>query len=108
VNIRQHVPAFCDGFEKKTAQFDTLEELLAVPWIHSWTEDAPVERFSWSKPWDTPVPVLMAELANGEHWVVGFFRDCPDPGVLGLPKWAGPRTESLPKATPPSDPKHTS
>lgn len=83
--IRQYRPAFFEGFENETVEFDTLEELLAIPWVHSWseqkaipeTEEGGFDRYSKSD------GHLMAELKGPRAWwVIGFIKH---PDLVDLP-----------------------
>ena len=81
--IRQYRPAFFEGFENETVQFNTLEEMLAIPWVKNFAANPDFYRFSISD------RHLMAEYRAGREWrVVGFLRD---PNV-GLPAWEQPKT----------------
>lgn len=76
--IKQHRPAFFDGFENETVPFDTLEELMAIPWVVSFALAAEFHGFSV---YDNHA--LIAEYRGGERWwVVGFLKNPVD----GLPK----------------------
>lgn len=76
--IRQHRPAFFEGFENETVPFDSLEELVKIPWITNFLKSPNFHQFSASD------NMLMAEYRGGrEWWVVGFLKNPVD----GLPKW---------------------
>lgn len=76
--IRQHRPAFFEGFKNETVEFDTLEELLAIPWVKGFSKAGPFHQYSVS------ANNLIAEYRGGrEWWVVGYLKD-PD---IGLTKW---------------------
>lgn len=76
--IRQHRPAFFEGFDNATVEFNTLEELLAIPWVKNFSTIKGFHRFSVSD------NHLMAEYRMGrEWWVVGFLKD----KNVGLPLW---------------------
>lgn len=82
MRIRQYLPAFFVGFAPETAEFETLDELLAVPWVARCADGDLFHRFSVSG------DHLMAEQNEGRAWfVVGTFRD---EAPAGLPKWAAP------------------
>ena len=83
--IMQNIPAFVEtGEPPGGAEFATLAELLAVPFVARWKENTGFIRFSKSE------ECLMAELGpstrnpEGAYWVVGFLRD---PAAVDLPKW---------------------
>jgi len=67
--IKQHIPAFCEGFDKKTAEFNTLEELLGVAFVKNFTRVPTFFRFSQND------RHLIAEYRGGrEWWVVGYLQ----------------------------------
>lgn len=77
--ITQYRPAYFEGFENETVQFENLDEVFGIPWVKKFANDANFYRFSISE------NHLMAEYRDGrEWWVVGKFLD---PNVA-LPKWA--------------------
>lgn len=81
--IKQHRPAFFSGFENEVVSFDTLEELLAIPFVANFAQDMdhPFHRFSI----DGDGRTLMAEYDDGYvWWVVGFIDDASG---LDLPMW---------------------
>lgn len=84
--IRQHIPAFFDGFEQHTADVETIEDLDRIKWIRSWRDDPGFYRFSFA-PLNQRHPargLLMAELKEGrEWWVVGSMSE----PLEGLPLW---------------------
>lgn len=80
--IVQHIPGFVETEkEPERVDFDTLEELLAIPFVASWKADPPFERFSLS------MNHLMAEMKDGSYWVVGYLQH---PELVQLPQWRGP------------------
>jgi hypothetical protein len=77
--IRQHIPDFCEGFDKATVEFDTLEELLAIPFVKNFSRHPTFFRFSMSD------RHLIAEYRGGrEWWVVGTLSH---PEAVPLPDW---------------------
>lgn len=77
--IRQHVPGFVDGVEPNVVAFDTLEQLLAIPFVKRWTDSERFYRLSVNDE-----VYLIAEFNGGrEWWVVGYLRD----PVPFLPEW---------------------
>jgi hypothetical protein len=79
--IVQHVPAFADNFEpRRKAMFDTLDELMEVPWVKQWAGDQGFWRFSLNG------NILLVERNEGRWWWVVGFLEKP---VEGLPKWQG-------------------
>lgn len=76
--IRQHIPDFCEGFDKATAAFDSLDELLKIPFVANFMSSPNFHQFSVSD------NHLMAEYRGGrEWWVVGYLKN-PN---IGLPAW---------------------
>jgi hypothetical protein len=83
--IVQHVPAFVDA-EPQRAEFDTLDELLAVPWVAQWQDPKTTGhqfcRFCISE------ELLIVEADEGRWWwVVGRLSH---PERVQLPPWRGP------------------
>lgn len=77
--ITQYRPAFFEGFENETVDFDNLEDLLKIPFVANFTTNRGFNRFSVSG------QMLMAEYHNGKKWlVVGYIKN---PEGLGLPEW---------------------
>jgi hypothetical protein len=91
--IIQYRPPFFSGYENETKRFNSLEELLKIEWIYSWTEYADFYRFSICKHSREKQPfTLMAELNEGRKWfVIGFIDN--DFYINELPKWV--KNESL-------------
>lgn len=76
--IRQHIPDFCEGFEKAVVEFNTLEELLAIPFVKNFSAHDSFHRYSVND------NHLIAEYRGGrEWWVVGILKS----SVEGLPEW---------------------
>lgn len=83
--VRQHIPGFLTGHEPVVAEFDTLEELLAVPFVAHWKSNPGFHRFSMNV--EVGLSYLMAEYHNGkEWWVVGYLSG----SIPGLPRWEIP------------------
>lgn len=79
--IRQHRPAFFEGFENLTVAFDTTEELLAIPFVQNFHTATNFHQFSLSG------DCLLAEYRGGrEWWVAGVILH---PELVELPKWDG-------------------
>jgi hypothetical protein len=87
--IKQHIPTFVDTDRDPPdrAEFSTLAELEAIPFVARWKMNADGDtfhRFSKSE------NCLMAELNGGrDFWVVGFIAD---PDAVNLPIWMPPKT----------------
>lgn len=81
--VRRYRPAFFSGFEDEQAKANTLDELTAIPWVASWTQDDQFHRLSVARN-----DLLMAELDGGQHWhVVAILDGSTD---FGLPEWSHP------------------
>lgn len=85
--IRQHVPNFIQiEAEPHRAAFETLDELLLIPFVMRWSEDPSHYRFVQDRGignW-----YLIAEQDNGTRWwVVGYLKE----QVPGLPEWREPK-----------------
>ena len=85
--ITQYYPTFYTGFEPKTVEFNTQEELLNIDWVKSWSKEKNFYRYSIILN-DEPDgrSTLMAEYDNGEKWYVMAFID--DASNLTLPEWS--------------------
>jgi len=80
--IRQHIPDFVEiePHERETAQFETVEELMVLPWVRNFTKLPGFYRFSVSN----NGAHLIAEYRGGrEWWVVGRLGHTN----IDLPEW---------------------
>jgi len=78
--VKRYRPAFFSGFDDEEAEANTLDELTAIPWVKSWSEDERFYRYSVSRG-----DLLMAENDQGRHWhVVAILDGSAD---FGLPEW---------------------
>jgi len=77
----EHIPGYVTGFDPEDTPFDTIEELLNLPFVSRWTGQGNFHRFSISR---DSYPRLMAELDGGLIWwvVATLDRDMPE-----LPTW---------------------
>lgn len=74
--IVQHFPSYMD-FDAECIGFDTLDELMAIPWVKHFSTLKDFHRFSGGTH-------LMAEMEDGySWWAVGRLRYPVD----GLPTW---------------------
>lgn len=76
---KQHIPGFAEGPRGKSAEFDTVEELLSEEWVQRYLKWDEAEIFVRSKDHD----LLM--VANKEHtwwWVVAYV---PKGSIDSLP-----------------------
>ena len=92
--IIQYRPAFFSGFENDAVRFDTVEQLLAIPWVQGFTrshgDGCDFHRFGISpypgrNPDEANAGHLMAEYGMGfSWWVVGTIADITQ---VALPAW---------------------
>ena len=83
--ITRYFPGFVDvdDSERVNVQFETLDQLLQIPWVKHWKDvgQSGVEAFDR---YSLSGNALMAELKNPrEWWVIGFIDH---PELLDLPK----------------------
>ena len=88
MKITQYFPAFFEGFTPQTAEFETLEELLNIPFVKrvSWFVDFSGYVMSNGQNLDGKVDAeyLMATSQDGkEWWVIGRITG----GTVDLPTW---------------------
>jgi len=85
--IIQYRPAFFSGYENETREFNSLDELLQIEWVASWTEYEDFYRFSICKHSRDKHPyTLIVELNEGFKWlVIGFIDN--DSYIDKLPNW---------------------
>ena len=87
--IRQYIPGFISGVEPETREFNTLEELLDIPWVSRFKTKEPKPGYfhQYSVSRDDSQPLLVAEVEGGtKQWVVGYLDD--KHGVCdALPEW---------------------
>ena len=91
IKVRQSIPNFEGARTPAVAEISTLAELLALPWVNSWTNYPTFIRFSLSP--KEGEDQLMCELSDGSY-VVGFIPkghhlDLPDLKTTKLerPTW---------------------
>ena len=85
--IIQYFPTFCD-FESEIVDFNTNEELLAIPFVNSFTKDREFVRFiiydySYDKTSDRRY-LIMAQYKNKERWGVGFFDSIDELNLIKI------------------------
>jgi hypothetical protein len=90
--IRQYRPAFFDGFENQTVEFNSIEELIKIDWVDGCTKeiggkyDKKFHQFSICKERGDTESTLMAEYNDGfTWWVVGFIDD--EEIIKNMPTW---------------------
>jgi hypothetical protein len=87
--ITQYRPAYFAGFENEVVAFDTIDALLAIPFVANFRTVDGFHRYSvWCE--DGAPARLMAEYETGRRWlVVGTF----DGEAPCLPNWEPPHPE---------------
>jgi hypothetical protein len=84
IEIKQHIPTFFDGFERKRARIACAEDLDSIDWIEAWRRDPGFRQFSVVR--DSGPLTLMAEYHDGKFWVLAYLsEDLPN-----LPSWKKP------------------
>lgn len=78
MKIKQYRPNYYSGFENEEVEFNSVDELLNISWVKSFSEDKSFYRYSISD------EHLMVECNNGYDWYVIGMLDAP---FNGLPKW---------------------
>lgn len=74
--LRPHIPNFAyNGEDKKSWEFNTLEELLELEWVTRFKEDKKSFMLSENK-------LMIVSDAGDWWWVVGYLKDKVD-----LPEW---------------------
>jgi len=85
--IKQHIPNFCDGLIPEKVEFETLDNLLNVPFVKQFSLYKGFKGYSVFK---TPKQnLLIANYDNGEVYVVGYLGrevNLPTTAVAHNPK----------------------
>ena len=85
IEIKQHIPTFVDGVDRKRARIACAGDLDSIDWIESWRRDPGFRQFSVVRD-RYENPTLMAEFHDGKFWVVAYLsEDLPE-----LPSWKKP------------------
>lgn len=79
---KQHIPNYVEGFMPQVGEFNTVEELLNIPFVKKWNDDQ-LQRFSLDKTYSKDTMLLMAEMKDASYWVVAYL----DQAYLDLPKF---------------------
>jgi hypothetical protein len=80
--IKQYRPAFFEGFKNEVCEFDSIQDLIEIPFVKNFMELPGFHQFSMSG------NKLMASYHKGkEWWVVGFIEN----KNINLPIWDGGR-----------------
>ena len=95
----QYRPAYFSGVENLDVPFDTIDELLAIPFVANFAKNPTFYRFSvlnedggwngWNGRAYPPKTTLMAEFEDGKVWRVVAFCD----ERVNLPEWHPPAHE---------------
>lgn len=83
--IYQYRPSFFEGFNQEIVSFNSLNEMLSIPFVKNFSEDKNFDRFSLAQEGH----YLFAEYwINNKHewWCVGWFEDDNDPNINCLPE----------------------
>lgn len=88
IRIRQElIPDYSDGVDEQTAEVETLDQLLAIEWIHSWTQDPDFDHWAQRQLGGATRHVLLMAIMKKAHWVVGYVRIPSEEKPLDLPLW---------------------
>lgn len=75
--IRQHIPGFCSGLEPQSAEFETLKDLIEIPWVKRWKDslDKGDTFTGYARGSETKEEhLLMAMYNNNTRWfVIGYM-----------------------------------
>lgn len=96
MELKMHRPAFVESETPvPTYQFNTLEELVAIPELKELSDTPTFKR--WSISISNPEirsmcqHLLMAEFKNGKWFVIGYLPSEAD--SIGLPEWMATEQE---------------
>jgi len=81
--VKQRIPAFCDGFTAEKSEFNTIDDLLAVSFIKSFTSFADFSGFAIDKKME-PTLLIATYKKGKEYWVIAYIDDS---STLKLPEW---------------------
>jgi hypothetical protein len=84
MKITEHAPSFVSLETGTNVQdFNTLEELLEIPFVKKWSTEKNFYRFSLAD-YALNFQLLVAEFNDGKRWfIVGFIENCN----IDLPQW---------------------
>lgn len=86
MRIKQHRPPYITGFENADVEFNSVDELLNIPFVKNFKEDVNFHRFSLSL--EGNWPMLVAEYSEGHVWyVVGHIFPDESGNKISLPTW---------------------
>jgi hypothetical protein len=73
--IRQHIPGYIDGAEPEVDFYSSTEELLALPWIESWSKYKEFTGYMLDPSSTEDTGYLMAFMKGGaEWWTIGLWK----------------------------------
>lgn len=88
-NIRQRLPNYFDhSIPRDEAGFDTMEELLAIPFVAHYAKADDFVRFMKSNEY---LMLIVKSGSTRKHFAVGIFKD---PDIVDLPKWTSRESNS--------------
>jgi hypothetical protein len=99
VKVIQHIPSFCEGFEREEHEVSSAAQLLELPFVQSWKEHGPhaefhqfsVDRNYWANPRQPrdQMHLFMAEYDSGYAWWVVAKLSGEDAleVIKELPEW---------------------
>jgi hypothetical protein len=67
------MPNFMDFEPEPPVDFDTLDELRAVPFVKRWADDPQCAGLASGGPHGDE-HLLMALMRDGSHWVIGYMQ----------------------------------
>ncbi len=67
--FKQHIPSFCEGFDKKFFEFNTFEELMKEQ-----EELLPNHKWCYSDYVDDTQLLMIEKLDNTEWYVIGYVN----------------------------------
>lgn len=85
MRIKQHIPGFCEGYEDLEAEFNSVEELKAIPWIARWSQEPDFRLFSIYGSQLSGDYLLIVEFSGSDPkwWTIGFLSE----DIKALPRW---------------------
>lgn len=86
INVKQHIPPFCDGFNPIEHEISNLKDLLDLDFVKQFKEQnlgSDFYKYSLDH-FIGNTYLLMAEYDSGKKWFVVAYLDN---FISGLPKW---------------------
>lgn len=76
--LKQRFPNFFSGFTPKEYEFDTVAELMELPFVKQWVSKNNFFKLSKSR-MDSSQQILMCELNEGkDFWAIGWLYNSYD------------------------------